>query len=61
MNFDISGIQDLIIYLLQWFVDDFNVRTIDTDTIPQLLTTFAPIWNPIWEVVNGFLGEWFGF
>ena len=61
MNFDLGGLEDLIVYLMKWLVEDFDVRTIDTTTVAQLLTTFAPIWNPIWEAVNKFLNEWFGF
>lgn len=61
MEADFSSLYELIIYLFNWFVTSFDMRTIDTETIPQLLTTFYPIWNPIWELVNTFLAEWFNF
>ena len=60
MGGDTSGLRELIIMLFRW-IRDFDVKTINTEYIQQLLTTFAPIWNPIWALVNQFLGEKFGF
>ena len=60
MGVDTSGLQELIIMLFRW-IRDFDVKTINTEYIQQHLTTFAPIWNPIWALVNQFLGEKFGF
>ncbi len=57
---DVTGLQDLILAFVQW-VFNFDAKTINTELIPQLLTIAAPIWNPIWELVNQFLNEWFGF
>ncbi len=56
-----SGLGQLFEYIATWFFTDFNIRTIDSTTIPALLDLVAPIWNPIWALVNQFLGEWFGF
>ncbi len=57
---DFTGLQDLILTFVQW-VFDFDAKTINTDTWAELLTIVSPIWNPIWELVNQFLNEWFGF
>ena len=57
---DVTGLQDLILTFVQW-VFDFDAKTINTDTWAELLTIVSPIWNPIWELVNQFLNEWFGF
>lgn len=56
-----SGLGQLFEYIATWFFTDFNIRTIDTTTIPALLDLVYPIWNPIWAIVNQYLGEWFGF
>ena len=61
MDIDTAGIQELVLYLINWLVTGFDIRTIDTETVAQLLTTFSGIWNPIWEAVNNALGNLFNF
>ena len=57
---DTKTLEDLIVGLFQWIIT-FDPKTINVEYLSQLLTTFAPIWNPIWALVNQFLGEKFGF
>ena len=58
---DTSGIQDLIFGIFKMINEGFDLRTVDTETLAKLLTQFAPIWNPIWELVNKFLANAFNF
>ncbi|MBE6771731.1 MAG: hypothetical protein E7547_06280 [Ruminococcaceae bacterium] len=63
MNFDnisTEGIEELI-YVFFKSIAEFDIKTLDFDWIPALVTFFAPIWNPIWEVVNEWLLTNFGF
>ena len=55
-----QGLEDLIVTFFQWIIN-FDVRTINVEYISQLLTTFSPIWNPIWVAISNFLTENFGF
>lgn len=58
---DTTGLEELIISLFKWIIE-FDIKTIKIDEyVPQLLTMFAPIWNPIWAYVNQLLNEYFGF
>lgn len=61
MNADFSGLGDLMVYFMNWLVNDFSVRTIDSTTIPALLDIIAPIWNPIWAAVGSWLEIRLGF
>ncbi|MBR4451815.1 MAG: hypothetical protein IKS39_08275 [Clostridia bacterium] len=58
---DTSGIQDLIFTMVKYFAENFDLRTVDTTTVAKLLDMAAPIWNPIWQYVNVFLGNFFNF
>ncbi len=55
-----AALENFIVYFFEW-ITKFDVRTINVDYLSQLLTTFSPIWNPIWAAINQFLGEHFGF
>ena len=60
MGVDTSGLQELIITLFSW-IHDFDVKDIKTEYIQQLLTTFAPVWNPIWAQIGEILEKYLGF
>lgn len=56
---DTQGIQDLIMTFMTMLAN-FNIKEIDLDMNAQLLTLFAPIWNPIWTWVMDFLRSYIG-
>lgn len=56
-----KGLGDLLVYLVTWFFTDFDLRTINTQIGPALMTAFSGILNPLFEWSSEFLGEWFGF
>lgn len=62
MNIDVStqGIQDLIMAVLQW-LSNFKIQDVNSEFMAPLLDLVAPIWNPIWALVNKWLGEYFHF
>ena len=55
-----QGLEDLIVTFFQWIIN-FDVRLINVEYISQLLTTFSPIWNPIWKAISEYLTANFGF
>lgn len=55
-----QGGENMILTFFDW-IRTFDMKTINTDTVAQLLTTFSPYWNTVWAYVNQFLGEYFGF
>jgi hypothetical protein len=57
---DTKALEDLIVGFFQWIIT-FDPKTINVEYLSQLLTTFAPIWNPIWKAIGEFLGTEFGF
>ncbi len=59
MNIDTTGIQELIMTILNAIVN-FDMKAIDLDYLGELLTVIAPIWNPIWAAVTDFLAEYIG-
>jgi hypothetical protein len=58
---DTSGIQEMIYNMFSLMVNNFDIRTVDTTTIAELLTKYSAIWNPIWEMVNKFLAAFANF
>lgn len=60
MGIDTQGIQDLIVTIING-IANFDLKTINVDFVAELLTKFAPIWNPIWVAVTKFLETRFGF
>ena len=60
MSIDTTGIQELLLTILK-AIATFDIKTVDLDFLGALLTMIAPVWNPIWEAVNEFLYEYFGF
>ena len=60
MNIDFTGLETLI-YTFMKMLTEFDIKTLDFDWIATLLTFFAPVWNPIWEVISEFLSVYFGF
>ena len=59
-DINLEGIQAFIMEMMKLLLK-LDIRTIDTTTIPQLLTTFYPIWNPVWKLIGDFLTKYFGF
>lgn len=57
---DTSGAQELILAFFK-YLSEFDIKEINFDYLGQVLTLIAPIWNPIWAMVNEWLGEVFGF
>ncbi|MBQ2973942.1 MAG: hypothetical protein IJE19_06280 [Clostridia bacterium] len=57
---DTSGAQELILAFFK-YLSEFDIKEINFDYLGQLLTLIAPIWNPIWAMVNEWLGDVFGF
>ncbi len=57
---DTSGAQELILAFFK-YLSEFDIKEINFDYLGQVLTLIAPVWNPIWAMVNEWLGEWFGF
>ena len=57
---DTEGLRNLITALMN-LLFQLDIRVIDSETTAKLLTVFWPIWNPIWEAVNDWLGATFGF
>ncbi len=58
---DTSGLQEMIYNMFSLLVNNFDIRTVDTTTIAELLTKYSGIWNPIWEMVNKFLAAFANF
>ena len=58
---DVSGIEEMIYNMFSLMVNNFDIRTVDTTTIAELLTKYSAIWNPIWEMVNKFLAAFANF
>ncbi len=58
---DMSGIEEMIYNMFALMVNNFDIRTVDTTTIAELLTKYSAIWNPIWEMVNKFLAAFANF
>ena len=58
---DTSGIQEMIYNMFSLMVNNFDIRTVDTTTIAELLTKYSAIWNLIWEMVNKFLAAFANF
>ena len=59
-NIDTTGIQNLILTFFK-MLSEVDLKTIDFDFLGTVLTTIAPIWNPIWAAVNEWLNATFGF
>ncbi|MBR4726950.1 MAG: hypothetical protein IK080_03575 [Clostridia bacterium] len=59
MDINTEGLQELIMAFMS-LIANFNIKEIDLDMNAQLLTLFAPIWNPIWVWVTDFLRSYFG-
>ncbi len=57
---DTSGAQELILAFFK-YLSEFDIKEINFDYLGNVLTMIAPVWNPIWAMVNEWLGEWFGF
>ncbi|MCQ2476145.1 MAG: hypothetical protein MJ173_09645 [Clostridia bacterium] len=60
MGIETQGIQDLILTIIN-AIANFDIKTLNFDFVAELLTKFAPIWNPIWVAVSNFLETRFGF
>lgn len=60
MDVNTQGIQDLIMTIAT-AIANFDMKTLNFDFVAELLTKFAPIWNPIWVAVSNFLATKFGF
>ncbi|GEM_PF-852450 len=60
MGIETQGLQDLIMTIAN-AVANFDIKSLNFDFIAELLTKFAPIWNPIWVAVSQFLETKFGF
>ena len=60
MELNTSGIEELIVAAAEALAS-FDIKTLELDFIAELLTKFAPIWNPIWAAVNDWLEATFGF
>ncbi|MBQ6543419.1 MAG: hypothetical protein IJL77_03430 [Clostridia bacterium] len=58
---DTSALQDMIVNMFAAVANGFDIRTVDTTTIAELLTKYSSIWNPIWEMVNKFLAAFANF
>lgn len=59
MNIDTTGIQELIMTILNGIIN-FDLKAIDLDYLGVALTEVAPIWNPIWAAITDMLGEYIG-
>ena len=59
-SIDTTGIQNLILSFFKT-LPELDLKAIDLDFLPGLLTAIAPIWNPIWAEINELLNAWFGF
>lgn len=59
MELNTAGFEDLIITFLEGILS-LDLKEMDLDYLGELLTMFAPIWNPIWAAVNDFLGDYIG-
>lgn len=59
MELSTAGFQELIMTILTAIVN-FDLKEINLDYLGELLTAFAPIWNPIWAAINDWLGEYIG-
>ena len=54
-----GGMEDLIYTFLEGILS-LNLKEMDLDYLGELLTVFAPIWNPIWAAINEWLGAFIG-
>ncbi|MBQ8015493.1 MAG: hypothetical protein IJ264_04825 [Clostridia bacterium] len=59
MNIDTTGIQELIMTILNGIIN-FDLKAIDLDYLGVVLTEVAPILNPIWAAITDMLGEYIG-
>lgn len=58
-NINTEGLQELIMAMMKALAA-FNIKELDLDMNAQLLTIFAPIWNPIWQAITDFLRSYIG-
>ena len=58
---DTSALQDMIVNMFAAVANGFDIRTVDTTTIAELLTKYSSLWNPICEMVNKFLAAFANF
>ncbi len=55
---DVTGFAELMTTILEG-IANLDLKTINFDSLGQLLDLVAPVWNPIWEYVEGFLMDIF--
>lgn len=63
MLFDLAvnteGMEELIFTLFEGILS-IDLKELNLDYLGELLTVFAPIWNPIWAAINEWLGAFIG-
>ena len=60
MNIDTTGLQELIFAFFE-MIANLDLKALNLDFIPAIITFFAPILNPFWQAVNQWLEANFGF
>ena len=63
MLFDLAvnteGMEELIFTLFEGILS-IDLKELNLDYLGELLTVFAPIWNPIWAAINEWRGAFIG-
>ncbi len=63
MLFDLAvnteGMEELIFTMFEGILS-IDLKELNLDYLGELLTVFAPIWNPIWAAINEWLGAFIG-
>lgn len=55
---DVTGLAELMKVIFEG-IANLDLKTINFDSLAALLDLVAPIWNPIWQVVEDFLKDIF--
>lgn len=63
MLFDLAvnteGMEELIFTMFEGILS-IDLKELNLDYLGELLTVFAPVWNPIWAAINEWLGSFIG-
>lgn len=55
---DVTGLAELLTTIFE-SIANLDLKTLNFDYLSNLLDIVAPIWNPIWQLVENFLKDIF--
>jgi hypothetical protein len=63
MLFDLAvntEVMEELIFTMFEGILSIDLKELNLDYLGELLTVFAPVWNPIWAAINEWLGAFIG-